>query len=182
MKKNLFITIIALAVLAMPMLSSCSSDDDNATVMLADPKNPSPLDDAVQALYKSTWYLMGYAEAGEYTQVGIDGGDPLYRVSFSEGRMDGAAPGTGFGSNVNISGNKIHIEKFICEELYSTDPVWTVYMSMVNQITSFDIREDGLLQLSVTEDSYLLFTATRGSKTTFFDEEHLKEMGLEWAE
>jgi len=159
MKKNLFITIMALAVLAMPMLSSCSNDDENAAVQQ---------DDAVQALYKSTWYLMGYAEAGEYTQVGIDGGDPLYKISFKEGYMGGAAPGTGFGSNVNISGNKIHIEKFICEELYSTDPFWTVYMSMVSQITSFDIREDGLLQLSVTEDSYLLFTATRGSKTTFF--------------
>ena len=168
MKRTFFISIVTLAALAMPMLSSCSSDDDNATVLPADPENPSPLDDAVKALYKNTWYLMGYAEAGEYTQVGIDGGDPLYKISFKEGYMGGAAPGTGFGSNVNISGNKIHIEEFICEELYSTDPVWTVYMSMVSQITSFDIREDGLLQLSVTEDSYLLFTATRGSKTTFF--------------
>ncbi len=170
MKKCLLISVIALAVLAMPMLSSCSNDDENAAVQQ---------DDAVQALYKSTWYLMGYAEAGEYTQVGIDGGDPLYKISFKEGYMGGAAPGTGFGSNVNISGNKIHIEKFICEELYSTDSVWTVYMSMVSQINSFNIREDGLLQLSVTEDSYLLFTTTRGSKTTFYDEEHLKELGLE---
>ena len=167
MKRTFFISIIALAVLAMPMFSSCSSYDGNTTF-------------AVQAMYKSTWYWVGYAEDGEYTQVGTGEGDPLYRVSFSEGRMDGAAPTAGFyADDVIISGNKIHFKNFVCEEGYCTDPKWSKYLNMISRISSFDIREDGLLQLSVTEDSYLLFTATRGSKTTFFDEEHLKELGLE---
>lgn len=161
MKKTFFISIVTLAALAMPMFSSCSSDDDNTTLKASDIENPSPLDDAVKALYKSTWYWVGYAEDGEYTQVGTGEGDPLYRVSFSEGRMDGAAPTAGFyADDVIISGNKIHFKYIWCERGCCTDPKWSKYLNMIRQINSFNIREDGLLQLYVTEDSYLLFSTT----------------------
>ena len=93
MKKNLFISIVTLAVLAMPMFSSCSNDDDNTTF-------------AVKALYKNTWYWVGFALDGEYTQVGNGVGEPLYSVSFSEGRVEGKIPVHSFASDdAKISGN-----------------------------------------------------------------------------
>lgn len=184
MKKNLFITIMALAALAMPMFSSCSSDDDNATVLPTDPDTPSPLDDAVQALYKSTWYWVGYAEDGEYTQVGTGVGDPMYWISFSEGSYEGSAGGRKFFSHkVVISGNKIHIDEFIDGLVYTSDPLHGLFKHGVGKASFFEIREDGLLKLAKTENSYILLSTTRDTKTAWHgDKEYLKEMGLEWAE
>ena len=148
MKKNLFISIVTLAVLAMPMFSSCSNDDDNTTF-------------AVKALYKNTWYWVGFALDGEYTQVGNGVGEPLYTVSFSEGRVEGKIPVHSFASDdAKISGNKIYMGSLESCLGYCDSPIWRIYVDMIREISSFEIREDGLLKLAKTDDTYLLYSAT----------------------
>jgi hypothetical protein len=169
MKKNLFITIIALAALAMPMFSSCSSDDDNTTLKASDIENPSPLDDAVKALYKNTWYWIGFAVDGEYTQVGNGVGEPAFSVSFSEGRVDGHVPAAGFvGHEVKISGNKINMGPLVRNYGLVESPIWRIYNDMILEISWFEIREDSLLKLAKTEDTYLLYSATRDTISSWW--------------
>lgn len=184
MKKNLFITIMTLAALAMPMLSSCSSDDDNATVLPTDPDTPSPLDDAVQALYKSTWYLVGYAESDKYTQVGTGVGDPLFNISFDEsGQMEGKCGFNSMHSDFTIDGYKIAIGQIIITFKNDTDPFGGKYLKKVGLTKTFGIREDGLLKLAESTGTYLLFSTTRDTKTAWNGpDELLNGMGLERAE
>ena len=168
MKKYL-VTIISLAALAMPTLSSCSNDDENAAVQQTDLENPSPLDDAVQALYKNTWYWIGFAVDGEYTQVGNGVGEPLYSVSFSEGRVEGKIPVHSFASDdAKISGNKIYMGSLESCLGYCDSPIWRIYVDMIREISSFEIREDSLLKLAKTEDTYLLYSATRDTISSWW--------------
>ena len=149
MKKNLFFAIMAVAIVAIPFLSSCSDDEGDPSAKAA-------------ALQKNKWYLAGYAEDGKYTEVGNGVGNPRYTVSFKEqiGRAEGRFGANTFSVSFRIIGKSlIWGNDFIATKVGDSDPFSRTYANKLGKSKTFDFR-DGQLQLSETANTYLLFSDT----------------------